>query len=40
MNADDTMKTTGKTTKHDWSRFDRMSEAERHAAAVREGELS
>jgi putative transcriptional regulator len=25
--------TTKKTTKHDWKRFDAMSEAERHAAA-------
>ncbi len=28
------MKTTPKTTKQDWSRFDAMSEAERHAAAL------
>jgi len=34
MNADNTMKTTPESTKHDWSRFDRMSEADRHAAAV------
>jgi putative transcriptional regulator len=34
MSADNTMKTTTKPTKHDWSRFDAMSEAERHAAAV------
>ncbi len=34
MNDDNTMKTTPKTPKHDWSRFDAMSEAERHAAAL------
>lgn len=34
MSADDTMKTTADATKHDWSRFDTMSEAERRAAAV------
>ena len=34
MNADDTMKKTAKPTQHDWSRFDAMSEVERHAAAV------
>ena len=34
MNDDSTMKTTPKTTKHDWSRFDAMSDAERHAAAL------
>jgi putative transcriptional regulator len=34
MNADNTMKTTPKPTKHDWSRLDSMSEAERHAAAL------
>ena len=28
------MKTAGKPPEHDWSRFDQMSEAERHAAAV------
>ncbi|MGI9169193.1 MAG: helix-turn-helix domain-containing protein [Caulobacteraceae bacterium] len=27
------MKTTPEAAKHDWSRFDAMSEAERHAAA-------
>lgn len=36
MNADDTMKPTPEPEKHDWSRFDRMSEAERHAAALRD----
>jgi len=34
MNDDNTMKTTSKTTKHDWSRSDAMSETERHAAAL------
>ena len=34
MNDDGTMKTTLKTSQHDWSRFDAMTEAERHAAAV------
>lgn len=28
------MKTTPKTTKHDWTRLDNMNEAERHVAAV------
>ena len=28
------MKTTPRTTKHDWSRFDAMTDAERHAAAL------
>ena len=36
MNADNTMKTTAKPRKHDWSRFDAMSEAQRTAAAMRE----
>jgi putative transcriptional regulator len=36
MSADNTMKTTPKATKHDWSRFDAMGEAERHTAAVRD----
>ena len=31
MNADNTMKPTVKPSKHDWSRFDAMSEAQRHA---------
>jgi putative transcriptional regulator len=35
MNADNNMKPTVKPSKHDWSRFDAMSEAERHAAAAR-----
>src|SRR5450759_4306546 len=34
MNADNTMKTTAKPPKHDWSRFDAMSEAQRNAAAA------
>jgi putative transcriptional regulator len=34
MSHGDTMKTTLKTPKHDWGRFDAMSEAERHAAAL------
>ena len=34
MSSDITMKTTPETTKHDWSRFDAMTEAERHAAAL------
>ena len=29
-----TMKKTAKPLKHDWSRFDAMSEAQRHAAAI------
>ena len=35
MNADNTTKTTAKPTKHDWSRFDAMSQAQRHVAAAR-----
>ena len=34
MSTDTPMKTTPETTKHDWSRFDAMTEAERHAAAL------
>ena len=34
MNADNTMKKTAKPSKHDWRRFDAMSEAQRHAAAM------
>lgn len=34
MSADNTMKKTGKPTRHDWSCFDAMTEAERHAAAI------
>jgi putative transcriptional regulator len=36
MNADNTMKTKAKPSKHDWSRFDAMSEVQRHAAATRD----
>jgi putative transcriptional regulator len=36
MSDDRTTKTTPETPRHDWSRFDAMSEAERHAAAVRD----
>jgi putative transcriptional regulator len=36
MNADNTMKTTAKPPKHDWSRLDAMSEAQRSAAAMRD----
>jgi putative transcriptional regulator len=36
MNADNTTKTTAKPSKHDWSRFDAMSQAQRHAAATRD----
>ena len=34
MSADDTMNTTAKSPQQDWSRFDAMTEAERHAAAL------
>ena len=34
MNDDNTTKTTLEATEHDWSRFDAMSDAERHAAAL------
>jgi putative transcriptional regulator len=34
MNADNTMKPTAKPSKHDWSQFAAMSEAQRHAAAA------
>ncbi len=34
MNDDKTMKKAAEPTKHDWSRFDAMTEAERHAAAL------
>src|SRR5258705_147557 len=34
MSTKDTMTTTPKTSKHDWSRFDAMIETERHAAAL------
>ena len=34
MSRDITMKTTPETTKQNWRRFDAMTEAERHAAAL------
>ncbi len=34
MSDANTMKTTPKDLPHDWSRFDAMTEAERHAAAL------
>ncbi len=34
MSYDSTMKTASKLTKHDWRRFDAMSEDERRAAAL------
>lgn len=34
MNDDSTMKKTTSPTKHDWSRLDAMTDAERHAAAL------
>ena len=36
MSKDSTMKTTPEAPKHDWSRFDAMTEVERHAAALRD----
>jgi putative transcriptional regulator len=36
MSDENTTKKTGKPERHDWSRFDAMSEAERHAAALRD----
>ena len=39
MNADNTTKTTAaKSSKHDWSRFDAMSKAQRHAAATHDAD--
>src|ERR1017187_9253151 len=38
MNADNTTKTTAKPSKRDWSRFDAMSKARRHAAATRDSD--
>jgi putative transcriptional regulator len=38
MNADNTTKTTTKPSKNDWSRFDAMSKAQRHAAATRDSD--
>jgi putative transcriptional regulator len=34
MSSDRTMKTTPDAAPHDWSRFEAMTEAERHAAAL------
>lgn len=34
MSTKNIMKTMTNKTKHDWSRFDAMSEADRHAAAI------
>jgi putative transcriptional regulator len=34
MSIDDTTKTTRKSGKHDWSRFDAMTPEQRHAAAM------
>jgi putative transcriptional regulator len=39
MNADNTMKTTAKPPKHDWSRYDAMSDAQRNAAATHDPEV-
>jgi putative transcriptional regulator len=36
MSDENTTKKTGRPERHDWSRFDAMSEAERHAAALRD----
>jgi putative transcriptional regulator len=36
MNDASTMKKTAKPTKHDWTRFDAMTETQRHAAAVKD----
>ena len=36
MNDEPTMKTPPESTGNDWERFDGMSEAERHGAAVRD----
>jgi len=36
MNDDSTMKTASEVPQHDWSRFDDMTAAERHAAASRD----
>lgn len=36
MNDANTMKRTAKPTKHDWERFDAMTEGERHAAAMKD----
>jgi putative transcriptional regulator len=36
MSGENTTKKTGKPERHDWSRFDAMTEDERHAAALRD----
>jgi putative transcriptional regulator len=36
MSDENTTKKTGKLERHDWGRFDAMSEAERHDAALRD----
>ena len=36
MSVGSTMKKTTKSPKHDWSRFDAMTEEQRHAAAMRD----
>jgi len=36
MNDANTMKKTAKPPKHDWTRFDAMTEAQRHAAALKD----
>jgi putative transcriptional regulator len=36
MSTEATMKNTTEPTKHDWGRFDAMTPAERHTAAVRD----
>lgn len=38
MNDASTMKKTPKPPKHDWTRFDAMSDAQRHAAAMRDAD--
>lgn len=41
MNADNTTKTTAaKSSKRDWSRFDAMSKAQRHAAATHDADAT
>jgi putative transcriptional regulator len=36
MNDASTMKKTAKTSKHDWKRFDAMTETQRHTAALKD----
>jgi putative transcriptional regulator len=38
MNDASTTKKTAKSAKHDWTRFDAMTAAQRHAAAVRDAD--